>query len=266
MDYEREKGAKQREVKLSKDKFTDHVVVVTGAAQGIGNCTAQLLAKQGATVILVDIQETKLKTAQSEINAAAYKVCNVTNEDEIKETLKWIVDKFSRIDALIHFAGIFPFHPLQDYPTDQYHKMINVNVDSTFFLVREVLPYMQAEGYGRIVLTSSGTVQRPVPGLTAYVASKAAVVGIARAAAAEAGPGITVNSVMPGLIKTEGTWANGVQPDGRHPFFESIIDKQVVKRCGLPEDIAHAACFLASAEASWITGQILDVGGGLTFH
>lgn len=125
---------------------------------------------------------------------------------------------------------------------------------------------MQKAGYGRIIHTSSSTVQEPEPGLVAYVAAKAAVIGLVRSTSVEAGPGVTVNVVMPGLIKTDTIWNSGVQPDGTQPLFETVMKKQVVKRYGRPEDIAYTICFIASPEASFITGQTFDVSGGETFH
>ena len=125
---------------------------------------------------------------------------------------------------------------------------------------------MKSRGYGRVIFISSCTVQEPEAGLSAYVVSKAALIGLTRAAAVETGPGITVNTVMPGLVKTASIWDPTVQADGSNPLFDHVIGKQVVKRAGLPEDIAHAVCWFSSPEAAFITGQILDVSGGNTFH
>ena len=143
---------------------------------------------------------------------------------------------------------------------------MTVNLDATFFLVRAVLPHMQSRGYGRIVLTSSSVFSQPEVGLAPYTASKAAVIGLARATAKEAGPGVTINCVMPSLVKTPTTWQAGVEDESRKALFDSIMAKQCVKRCVMPADVGHAVCFLASPEAAMVTGQILDVSGGETFH
>ncbi|KAH6867505.1 hypothetical protein B0T10DRAFT_572253 [Thelonectria olida] len=270
MTTEFETDAQAPPIRLIKDKFSDQVVAVTGAAQGIGLTTAQLFASQGATVILLDIQEDRLKEAVSAIKeaggASGYHVCDISDEKAVKASIEWIILAYSKLDVLAHIAGIYPNHSLLSFPTEVYRKTMSINIDASFFLVREVLPHMQCRGYGRIILTSSSTVQEPENGLTAYVASKAAVIGLVRAAAIETGPGITINTVMPGLVKTPTVWDLGVREDGSHPLFEHVLAKQVVKRCGLPEDIGHAVCFLASPEASFITGQILDLSGGATFH
>jgi NAD(P)-dependent dehydrogenase (short-subunit alcohol dehydrogenase family) len=143
---------------------------------------------------------------------------------------------------------------------------MNVNMDSCFFLTRAVLPHMQKAGYGRIINTASDTLYSPVGGLSAYIAAKSAIVGFTRVTAVEAGPGVTANVVLPGLIRTENIWNAGAAPDGSRPLFAQRVERQCVKRYGLPEDVAHTICFISSPEAQFITGQIFDVGGGATFH
>jgi NAD(P)-dependent dehydrogenase (short-subunit alcohol dehydrogenase family) len=272
---------------LSDDKFAEQVVVVTGAAQGIGAATARLFAQQGATLAMLDIEEDKLKALASEFEKSglptAYtRVCDVTSESEVAAALAWTVEVVGGIHVLVHAAGTYPFQPLSDFSTEAYQRIMAVNLDAAFFLVRSVAPIMKAKAYGRIVLFSSSTFQDPGVGSTAYVASKAGIIGLARAAALEIvatgddksrelapqvpAPDITVNVVMPGLIKTEMTWDALVRPDGSHPLFDPVMKNQIVKRMGQPEDIAHAISFLASPEASFITGQVLDVSGGATFH
>ncbi|KAF3395708.1 putative oxidoreductase [Penicillium rolfsii] len=265
-----EEGANVPPIKVYSDKFAGQVVLVTGAAQGIGAVTAQLFGKQGAHVILLDLQEDRLRSVQdlivSQKGSASYCVCDISEDRAVQETIQRLVDQFHRIDILAHIAGIYPFSPLVETSNETYHRTISVNVDASFFLTRAILPHMRKQGYGRIIHTSSSTFQEPEVGLSAYVASKAAIIGLVRAASIEAGPGVTVNAVMPGLIRTDQIWDAGVLPDGSHPLFDRVLQKQIVKRCGLPEDIAHTFCFVASPEAAFITGQVLDVSGGETFH
>lgn len=265
-----EEGANIPPIKIYSDKFAGQVVLVTGAAQGIGAVTAQLFGKQGAHVILLDLQEDKLRSIQdlvvSRNGSASYIVCDISDDCAVQDTIRQLVDQFHQIDILAHIAGIYPFSPLVETSNETYHRTISVNVDASFFITRAVLPHMRNQGYGRIIHTSSSTFQEPEVGLGVYVASKAAIIGLVRAASVEAGPGVTVNAVMPGLIRTDQVWNAGVLPDGSHPLFDRVIEKQTIKRCGLPEDIAHTFCFVASPEAAFITGQIFDVSGGETFH
>lgn len=125
---------------------------------------------------------------------------------------------------------------------------------------------MQRSEHGRIIHTSSSIVQEPEPGLAAYALSKAAIIGLVRGTSVEAGPGVTVNAVMLGLIKTNQVWNSGIQLDRSHHLFERVIKKQNVKQCGIPDGIAHAFCFVPSPEASFINKQIFDVSGGETSH
>ncbi|KAJ5504574.1 hypothetical protein N7463_007448 [Penicillium fimorum] len=263
-------GANIPTIKVYSDKFSGHVAVLTGAAQGIGAVTAQLFAQQGAQVILLDIQEELLRKVQSLIQSrggkASYLVCDITDERQVHESVDSIIRQYQRIDVLANIAGIYLFDLLNNMMTESYRRMMSVNLDASFYLTRAVLPHMQRSGYGRIIHTSSSTFQEPEPGLAVYAMSKAAIIGLVRGTSVEAGPGVTVNAVMPGLIKTDQVWNAGVQPDGSHPLFERVIAKQDVKRCGTRDDVAHTFCFIASPEASFISGQIFDVSGGETFH
>lgn len=270
MATEFEEGARIPPIKIYPDKFLGQLAVVTGGAQGIGAVTAQLFGKQGAHVVLLDINEDKLQERkaliESEGGKVSYFVCDISNEEQVTKTIDSIVQRFQKIDILAHIAGIYLFNPLEKVIPDVYRRTIAVNVDSSFYLTCAVLPHMKKAGYGRIIHTTSSTVQEPEPGLAAYATSKAAILGLVRGTSTEAGPGITINAVMPGLIRTDQVWNSGVQPDGSHPLFERVIKKQDVKRCGNPDDIAHCFCFVASPEASFITGQIFDVSGGETYH
>jgi NAD(P)-dependent dehydrogenase (short-subunit alcohol dehydrogenase family) len=262
-------GANIPLVKLCSDKFESQIVLVTGAAQGIGEVTARLFATQGASVVLVDLNEDKLEQVaagiESEGGKSTFRVCNIGVEAEVDSLINEVVVTLGRIDVLVHLAGIYPFKPLLQSSSAEYHRVMNVNMDSCFFLTRAVLPHMQNAGYGRILNTTSGAILHPEPGLSMYVAAKSAVAGFTRATAAEAGPGVTANAVCPGLIRTDNTWNSGIAPDGSRPLFDKTVRRQCVKRHGLPKDVAHTISFIASPEAEFITGQIFDVGGGATF-
>lgn len=257
-------------IKIYPDKFEGQVALVTGAAQGIAQVTAELFAAQGAQVVLVDVQKEKLEAVVKGIEGkgqkAVYRVVDIGNEDQCKKLIANVIETFGQLDILVHLAGVYPFVPLLDYPTETYRNVFAVNMDAAFFLSRAVLPHMNARGYGRIINTSSGTLQLPDHGLSIYVAAKSAAVGFTRSVAVEAGAGVTANIIMPGLIRTQALWDLHVQPDGSHYIFDRLIQKQCIKRQGQPEDIAHTIMFIASPEAAFTTGQIFDVSGGATFH
>ena len=265
-----EAGANIPPAKTYPDKFEGQVVVVTGAAQGIGEVTACLFARQGATIALVDMDARRVEKVassleQENVTAQAF-VCNIADESAVRELVDNIMARFAKIDVVVHLAGIYPFQPILDHPFSVYQKVVSVNLDGCFLLTRAILPIMQQKGYGRIINTSSNTFESPVPGLSAYVAAKAAVRGFSRVTAAEAGPGITVNTIVPGLVRTEHAWNSHITPSGERPLFDMVLEKQLIKRHGLPIDVAHTICFIASPEAQFMTGQVFDVSGGMTFQ
>ncbi|KAJ9614974.1 hypothetical protein H2200_001048 [Cladophialophora chaetospira] len=265
-----EAAAKVPQVRISGDKFEGQVVVITGAAQGIGEVTACLFARQGASIALVDMDAEKAenvasKLKQENVTAEAF-VCDIADEAAVRGLVDSIVGRFGQIDVLVHLAGIYPFQPIADHSFSLYQKVVSVNLDGCFLLTRAILPIMQEKGYGRIINTSSNTFESPVPGLSAYVAAKAAVRGFTRVTATEAGPGITANIIVPGLVRTDRIWNSHVTQTGERPLFDMALGKQLIKRHGLPIDVAHTICFIASPEAQFITGQVFDVSGGMTFQ
>ncbi|KPI34555.1 Pyridoxal 4-dehydrogenase [Cyphellophora attinorum] len=255
-------GANIPAIKTYPDKFADHVVLVTGAAQGIGKTTATLFAEQGATVILVDIDGVKLKTLADELNSrglkSAHHAADMTDELAVHALVKDVVNFHNKVDVLVHLAGIYPFIPIADVSFGDYTRIMDVNMASTFHLTKAVLPHMQRAGYGRIINTSTAAIFSPSAGMSIYTAAKSAVTGFTRAIATEAGPGVTVNAVCPAMIFNESTWSNA----GSRAVFNSILDRQFVKRVGLPSDVAHMVSFIASPESEWITGQLFNVTGG----
>ncbi|KEF55724.1 uncharacterized protein A1O9_08474 [Exophiala aquamarina CBS 119918] len=283
-NWEIEPGSRIPPIKVYPDKYAGQVVLITGAAQGIGEVASKLFVRQGATVIMVDVQEDKLQQVAAKIDAAQYgaelasspaeklegkaeiRVCNAADEASVNSMVDDVVRTHGKIDVLIQLAAVYPFIPIVGHPGDSFKKVMDVNVMACFYLTKAVLPHMQEAGYGRIINTSSGTLQLPDPGLSAYVTSKAAVMGFTRSTAVEAGPGVTANIILPGLIRTPAVWKLHGREDGSHPLFDRLLQKQCVKRNGRPEDIAYTINFIASPEAQFITGQIFDCGGGATFH
>lgn len=266
VDTSVEHGANIPPIKVYPDKYEGQVVIITGAAQGIGEASPKLFASQGATVVMVDIQKDKLAAVLAQIEKqpgagnSTYRVCDVSDESQATRLISEVISTFGKIDVLVQLAALYPFIPLVEHPTEQYRRIMGVNVDACFFLSPAVLPHMQNAGYGRLINTSSGTLQLPDAGLSVYITPKSAIVGLTRSIAVEAGPGITANVILPGLIRTEAVWEAQGHSDGSRPLFDRLLQKQCVKRNGLPEDIAHTINFIASPEAQF------DCGGGATFH
>ena len=260
-----ELGANIPPIKIYPDKFENHVVLVTGAAQGIGKETSSLFANQGALVVLVDIEAEKLEALSIMLTTkgakVAHKVCDLTQETSVDTMIKEVIEAHGKIDVLVHLAGIYPFIPILDIKTADYARIMSVNMDSCFYLTRAVLPFMRKAGYGRIINTSTAGIVGPSPGMSAYIAAKGAVAMFTRAVATETGPGVTVNAVSPAMIFTENTWSN----PGALGVADAVLARQQIKRVGLPSDVAHMISFIASPESQWITGHLFDVSGGAVF-
>ena len=169
-------------------------------------------------------------------------------------------DQFGKIDILVNDAAIVPFVPWEDLDFAEWRRVMSVNIDGVFLMCKAVYPHMKAAGYGRIVNIASNVVTAGTPNMAHYVASKGAVFAFTRSLATEVGQyGITVNAVAPGLTASEGVLAS---PHAE--AFDFVVSLQSIPRRGVPADIAPAVAFLASAEAHWITGQMVTADGGHT--
>jgi len=242
-------------------KLTGKVALVTGAASGIGKATALQFAREGAVVSIVDTNLEGAKVVAKEIEALNGKAvaiqCDVSNEEQANQAVKETEAKLGNVDILVNCAGMFVGNNfLGDIVTDDWQRMLDVHCSGTFFFSRAVINSMK-EG-GRIVnISSIDGVQGQVLGIH-YAAAKSALIGFTKTLALEVGPkGITVNAIAPGVIRTPmGQMLIDAAPD---------FDKEIpARRHGEPEDIAELATFLASPGASYITGQIIVVDGGLT--
>lgn len=235
----------------------DQVAIVTGGANGIGKGIASVLAKAGAQVVIADIDNEAGKRAAQELGAT-FVTLDVTDRDACQSVVDTVVERHGHLDILCSNTGIFPQATLESMTLENWEQMMDVNLRSTFFMIQAALPSMRQRKYGRIVITSSITgAITGYPGWSHYAASKAGQLGFMRSAALEcAREGITINAVMPGNIRTAGLEAQG------EAYLKEMAESIPVKSLGEPEDIGHAACFLASAEARFITGQTIIVDGG----
>jgi 3-oxoacyl-[acyl-carrier protein] reductase len=240
----------------------DKVAIITGAAQGMGLEFAKEFARRGAISILVDIQAGKLSSALQAVQAIDPRACSfvldVTQRDQWDGMVQQICEQLGSIDILINNAAIFTVKPFEEIPESEWDLVFAVNVKGVFFGCQAVSRVMRKQKSGRIINMSSqaGKTGGLLIGAH-YSASKAAVICMTKSfAAAFAADLITVNSIAPGIINTD--FLDGV-PNIQN-FFSRI---PLGKRPGEAIDVAHAAAFLASEEARYITGEILDVNGGL---
>jgi len=236
-----------------------HSVVVTGGSKGIGKGIARVFAHAGAKVAILARHLDQAEAAAAEIGHGSIAVAaDVTSEASLASAAEVVKAAFGGVDVLCANAGIFPPAKLEEMTGDDWDLVLDTNLKGTFLSVKAFLPLIKLSGQGRIVLTSSIT--GPVtgsPGWCHYGASKAGQLGFMRTACIElAKYGITVNAVMPGNIKTEGLADLG-------PEYERAMTVSIpLKRLGTVEDIGHAALYLASREAAYVTGQTIIVDGG----
>lgn len=245
-------------------RFSNQVVIVTGASRGIGRGIATLYAEEGASVVLVGRDELQLKAVQASIQSnqgdAIIVQADVSSPKDMQRMIDDTLSQYGKIDVLCHNAGIYPHARLEDMTLEQWQKVIDVNLTGTFLAIKACLPAMKAQGHGKIVVISSiSGPQTALPGYSHYTASKGGVAGFIKTAAVElAKYKININAIEPGNIMTEGLSVTGSE------HLDNMIRAVPLGRLGTPEDIAYATLFLSSKEASYITGQSLIIDGGQT--
>lgn len=241
---------------------TNHVALVTGASQGIGRACALALAESGASVALAARSESKLADVVQEIEAKGGKATafrmDVANEDEVKTAVKAAQAHFGKIDILVNNAGITKDTLLMRMKRDDWDSVLNTNLNGAFFCAQAVIGGMLKARWGRIINISSVFGQTGQAGQANYAAAKAGLIGFTMAMAREvASRNITVNAVAPGYITTAMT-------EGLAEELKAKVNDMIpLGRPGTDMEVAHAVRFLASDEASYITGHVLKVNGGM---
>ncbi|MBZ4664346.1 MAG: 3-oxoacyl-[acyl-carrier-protein] reductase [Caloramator sp.] len=238
------------------------VAIITGAARGIGKATAEKFLKEGASVVICDINQEQVDTAVNELKAISENVIgvkvDVTNRAEVDEMVRLTVEKFGKVDCLVNNAGITADNTLLKMTEAEWDRVIDINLKGVFNCGQAVAKVMVDQGNGVILNATSVVGLYGNYGQTNYAATKWGVIGMTKTWAKELGKkGIRVNAVAPGFILTPMTEK---MPE---KVLEMMKDKAPLKRLGMPEDIANAYAFLASDEASFITGAVLSVDGGI---
>ncbi len=251
---------------MSDKKFTGKVAVVTGATSGIGHACAVGFAKEGANVVCVGRKEEALQEVAQELRNAGVEAlplrADLSVDDEADRVVDEAVKVFGGVDVLVNAAGFLTTGTIENTAIDAWDEMMNVNVRAVFRLMQRALPSM-IERRGNIVNVSSVTGLRSFPGVLAYCVSKAAVDQLTRCSALElAAKGVRVNAVNPGVVVTEIHKRGGMNNDAYAAFLEHSKTTHPLGRTGRPEEIAALVLFLASEEASWVTGATYSIDGG----
>lgn len=246
-------------------EYQDKVALVTGASKGIGAAVASELADRGASVVLVargaEGLQQRAEAIQAAGGTAVVMPCNVTDDQAVPEMVRSVGDRFGQIDLLVNSAGMMLWSPLAVLDEDEARSLLDLNVFGTWFLVR-CCAHLLPKGSGSVVNISSAAGLQGTSGLSAYSASKGAVIAMTRSLAKELAPRrVRVNAVAPGIVMTESS---------RLRF--NILSKEQIAALedqhplgfGTPQDVAKAVAFLGSQQAKWITGHTLVVDGGLT--
>ncbi|HEY5340363.1 MAG TPA: 3-oxoacyl-ACP reductase family protein [Candidatus Aquilonibacter sp.] len=252
-------------------KLDGRVALVTGSAHGIGQAYARRLAEDGASVVVVDLDETATQRAAAELRSRGFRalgvVADVSDPPATERMARSAIEAFGRVDILVNNAAMFSRVPMSRVPfeeidVEEWDKMMAVNLRGTWLPCRAVVPGMRAGGYGKIVNISSSTVFSRSATRIHYVTTKAGIIGFTRTLAAELGAhNITVNCVAPGstLSEEEGD-ADAVK------FRSAAVSNRSLPRIQTPKDLVGAVSFFASPDSDFITGQTLVVDGGAVFH
>ena len=252
-------------------RLSDRVIIVTGGAQGLGRAYCEGFAREGAKVVVADLDEARaaeLVRVLDKDGCEALAICvDVAAAADAERMAQATLDRFGRIDGLINNAALFQRPAMsrvsfEQIPLEEWDRLMAVNLRGIFLCCRAVVPAMKRQRYGKIVNISSGTVFYGAPNAAHYVTSKAGVIGLTRALARELGDHqITVNAIAPGLVIS----MDEIDP-ARDAQNRQRLQARSIKRTQVPADVVGAAIFLSSAESDFITGQTLVVDGGAQMH
>ena len=238
--------------------FNNKVVIVTGGGTGIGRAITEKFAENGAQVLITGRRESPLQElSQSFPENVSILQADLTKAEDRKQIIQTAIDRHGQIDVLVNNAGIAPVAPLQESTDEDFEQAYLTNLVAPASLMREAIPHL-GKSKGSIINISSIGARAVLSGMSAYTCSKAALDHLTRTAAVELGPlGIRVNAVAPGMTETE------MAESSIEQMGEMMVSMTPLGRLGKPDDIARAVFLLASDDAGWVTGQILDASGGL---
>jgi NAD(P)-dependent dehydrogenase (short-subunit alcohol dehydrogenase family) len=271
-----ESKIKETERLIMSKSFEDKVIIITGAGSGLGQVTAVTVAKDGAKLVLVDLNSNGLEETKKLILEVAPEAelllvtANVADEAAVKNYVDETVNKFGRIDGFFNNAGIEGKQNLtEDFGIDEFHKVVNVNLNGVFYGLKYVLAEMKKNGAGSVVNTASVGGIRGVGNQSGYSASKHGVVGLTRNSGIEYGQfGININAIAPGAIMTPMVEASLKQIGGEEGWEEAgkeFVSANPMKRFGKPQEVANVVAFLLSDESKFVNASVITIDGGQSY-
>jgi NAD(P)-dependent dehydrogenase (short-subunit alcohol dehydrogenase family) len=256
------------------DRFRDRGVLVTGAATGMGRAIAKAFIGEGARAVIADINAERVGQTADELSrngSVTPLACDVTNSEQVAETIRRGEEILGGIDVLVNNAGVITMDKCVDIPEEDWDHVMAVNAKGVFLMVRAVLPPMLERGHGNIVNIASQAGKRGYKLFTHYCASKAAVIVFTKGVALEVAPTIRINCICPGIVNTEMmdreyAWEEAMTGEPKESIQERWMSGIPMGRFQEPEHIARVALFLASDESSEMTGQAINVTGGMVME
>ena len=248
--------------------FAGQAFLITGGASGIGLAVARLVVQQGGAVGILDRDATALAQATSQMGGACHGLpCDVSDPVQVQQAVSSTVERLGRLNAVVNGAGVDHVARLDEITDEAWQRTLAVNLTGTMVVCRAAVPHLRRSGGGTIVNISSGAGLSPLPGRSAYCATKAGVIMFSKALAMElAADHIRVNAVCPGAVDTplfRSSWEEQQDPQGT---LQTIKERYALKRVAAPEEIAQAVLYLSSSASSYVTGTAHAVDGGRTFH
>jgi len=249
----------------------DRAAIITGGATGMGRAMARKFAEEGCSVVISDISESAGKKTEDEISSSGGKAffvrCDVTNNGQVQNMVNTAINKFGKIDILVNNAGALgTMWSLEEVTEEDWDRIIDLNLKSVFLCCKAVAPHMKEKKFGRIInISSMGAINPPRP-VVHYHAAKAGVISLTQNIALElVSYNIRVNAIAPGPIRTEyyGPRLKNMTDGQIEDYFVTKGKTTPMQRIGQPEEIASVALFLVTESSSYITGEVINVGGGL---
>jgi NAD(P)-dependent dehydrogenase (short-subunit alcohol dehydrogenase family) len=259
---------------LNEMRVKDKVVILTGAASGIGRATAILLGKEGAFQVLSDVDEKGLKETlrlikEGKDRAEAMRV-DVTDSAQVKQMIDHTQKKYGRIDVLIANAGVVRVGPVEEFSDQDYDLLISVNLKGTYYTCKHAIPHLKKQGFGSVITLASVAAHIGQVNHANYCSTKAGILGFTRALALDLAPyGVRVNSVSPGATDTPMLVSDVMKQAKERGVDYEVVRREfeeegVLKRWATPEEVAFGILFLATDESSYMTGSDLRIDGGWT--